>query len=250
MILKLYDRRFMNNMREDEDPPVPWSPEKDAEYAQWVQDVADGTVPPTDFEDPMLWEREAVTGGRFEGFLQHDARKMYAQEVAAYGVLAGVQGDLVPRLYGTVAYRDVPGILLEYIPGPTMRELVATWSARIPRPPDSELVRLCEAAVSVMERIAPRYEIINHDVRIDNFICRDAGGRSPVVLIDLAQCEQRGDQTDEAWREWKVNANEIGAIGQVLAQKVEQHVGPDVWHYDVGRMLQRNSPSWPSPHSH
>ena len=76
-------------------------------------------------------------------------------------MLAELQGDLVPRLYGTVAYRApgdtsaVPGVLIEYVPGPTLRELVATWATRTPRPPDAELARVCEAAVSLVERIAP-----------------------------------------------------------------------------------------------
>ncbi|EJD40536.1 hypothetical protein AURDEDRAFT_90941 [Auricularia subglabra TFB-10046 SS5] len=246
LILKLFDRRFMNNIREDEDPPADWSPEKDADYAQWLQDLTIGKEQPTDFEDSTLWDREEVTGERFEGFLQHEALKFYAQEVAAYDVLSELQGDLIPRFYGTVAYRDIPGILLEYVPGPTLREIVATWTARTPRLPDAELARVCEAAVSVMGRIAWRYEIINLDVRIDNFICcADGGsmGRSPVVLIDLAQCEKHGKETDEEWREWKAGLDEIGAVGQVIGMKVRQQVGPDVWHYDAGSVLKYSSAS-------
>lgn len=239
-ILKLFDRRFMNNDREDFRPPAPWSPKRDRAYAQWQQDLADGTVQPVDFDaddsdvEQSDWDFSDLSPGCLEGYLQHVAMTMYSREVHAYGVLSDLQGDLIPRLYGTVSYRDastsVPGILIEYVPGPTMREVVATWSARSPRPLDAELARACEAAVDAMERVAQNDALVNRDVRIDNVIFRGLDDARAVV-IDLAGCVAQDDRPLEDWRQWKRDMDEVGAIGQVLTFKVARQVGLGIWTY-------------------
>lgn len=113
-----------------------------------------------------------------------------------------------------------------------MRELVATWTARTPRLPDAELARACDAAVSTVERLAQSDTLINVDVRIDNIIFRgfdDASGRSPVVVIDFTETFVRDDESDDDWRQWKKDVDEIGAIGQPLTVKVRNHVGVGIW---------------------
>lgn len=163
-------------------------------------------------------------------------------------MLSDLQGDLIPQLYGTVSYCDastsVPGILIDYVPGPTMREVVATWSARSPRPPDAELARACEAAVDAMERVAQNDALVNRDVRIDNVIFRgldDARGRSSAVVIDLAGCVAQDDRPLEDWRQWKRDMDEVGAVGQVLTFKVARQVGLGIWTYRGMRPLTESN---------
>ncbi|EJD50587.1 hypothetical protein AURDEDRAFT_84326 [Auricularia subglabra TFB-10046 SS5] len=241
-ILKFYDRRTLINIREELRPPALWSPEKEYSYAQWLQDLADGRAHPIDFdeaEDDPEWKLSDLSPGCLEGYLHYTAAGMYSREVHAYDILAAFQGDCIPRLYGTLTYRDsltpayaIPGILIEYIPGPTMRELVATWTSRTPRLPDAELARACEAAVDTMERVTQNDGLINRDVRIDNVIFRgfdDAGARAPVVLIDIAECLPHDSRPLADWREWKKRTDEVGAIGQPLTFKVARQVGLGIW---------------------
>lgn len=77
---------------------------------------------PIDFDDESAFKFDSLADGAFEAYLHHLAMTMHRKEVAAYAILAPLQGDVVPQLYGTVAYRAsstpaqaqlVPGILLE-----------------------------------------------------------------------------------------------------------------------------------------
>lgn len=244
-ILKLYNRRFLNNVREELDPPAPWSPELDRAYAQWLRDVADGKAQAVDFDDDTgsVWTYENLSVGSLEAYLQRLALRMHSRELHAYDVLEDLQGDLIPRLYGSVTYDShdtstpraaVPGILIEHIPGPTMRELVATWTARTPSPPDAQLAKICDAAVDAVEQVAQCDALINPDVRVDNVIFRgfdDTPGRSPVVVIDFTEVFTRDGESDEEWRQTKVDNDEVGAIGKALTVKVATQVGLGIWTF-------------------
>ncbi|EJD50586.1 hypothetical protein AURDEDRAFT_160486 [Auricularia subglabra TFB-10046 SS5] len=229
-ILKFYDRRTLINIRENVRQPALWSPERESEYTQWLQDLADGRAQPIDFAeavDESDWSLSDLSPGCLEGFMQWTAAGMHSREVHAYNVLAALQGDCVPRFYGTLTYRDsltpayaVPGILIEYIPGPTLRELIATWTVQTPR---AELVRACEAAVDTIERVTQNDTLVNRDVRIDNVVFRgfdDAGARAPFVVIDFAACLPYDSRPLVDWLEWKKDIDEVGAIGQPLTIKV------------------------------
>lgn len=85
---------------------------------------------------------------------------------------------------------DLGGILLEYVPGPTLRDL-----PHITPPVTRDLlVPLCEEAVEVVRRMHD-YEVLLRDLRLDNSIIASI---SPprVVLIDFAQCFLRSERAE------------------------------------------------------
>ena len=161
--------------------------------------MAAGTIEPSgDFDDPLyLWGEEELSDGEFEAYLQHQAQKDFDMECKAYERLRALQGTKIPRVYGTVEYEVntalpalpdsdpseslmvmstrgeiVPGLLLEYIPSVTLRQLVMGWTARDPPLPGAVLAALCEQVVRVVDRVSD-FDVLNEDVRMDNFLIRE-----------------------------------------------------------------------------
>ncbi|KAI4527550.1 hypothetical protein K525DRAFT_186292 [Schizophyllum commune Loenen D] len=258
-ILKLYDRRCFTNIRSDFDEGKPWSLEKEKEYRQYLDNVSNGSAASLDFGSPTFFYDNDVSDGEFEAYLHHVARKTFEAERAAYERLRELQGKLLPTLYGAVEYeaiipnvRDdsgtvtetVPGLLLEYVSSLSLRQLVATWKTRDPPLPNSILTALCNEAVKVVDRISD-FEVLNEDVRVDNFLIREdflasaardgdaADVDGALVLIDLGQCRfRREDESEEEWIQAKWSQDETGAIGFVLLSLVREFVGEDVWKYE------------------
>ena len=105
--------------------------------------------------------------------------------------------------------------------------------------PDSHLVvRLKQEIVNRVSDL----DILNKDVRLDNFLIRESAlvkteetepEPYPVVLVDLASCRFRqSDETDDAWKTDKHFWDESGALGYVLARKVEDQVGKGIWKFE------------------
>ncbi|PIL37417.1 hypothetical protein GSI_01111 [Ganoderma sinense ZZ0214-1] len=254
-ILKLYDRRCLTNTREEFDEGAPWSLDKEHEYRQYLDDVASGAVPVGDFaSQTFMWDNE-VSDGEFEAYLQFQAQKSFNAERTAYERLEPLQGKKIPKLYGVIEHEItihnargdgfavteiIPGLLIEYISGPTLRQLVATWKARDPPLPNTVLTTLCEDAVKVVDRISD-FDVLNEDVRIDNFLIREpfvdsssaAIVEDAVVLIDLGQSRLRGeDESEDDWIKAKWSQDETGAVGFVTLGLVREFVGQDVWSYE------------------
>jgi hypothetical protein len=113
-ILKLYDRRFSNQLRKDWDAAL-WSPELEKEYQSFV---ARGEAE----EYFSYWEAEK---GRFkdwsaiyvnhtnrwsvakrEAYLQWEATDSYKTEKKAYEHMIDLQGEDVPKIFGEVFLRE------------------------------------------------------------------------------------------------------------------------------------------------
>ncbi|KAI0080226.1 hypothetical protein K474DRAFT_1689432 [Panus rudis PR-1116 ss-1] len=276
-IVKLYDRRCFTNFRVDFDEGKPWTLDKEREYRQYLDSTSTSTSASpspsrgskSDFANPTyLWDND-VSDGEFEAYLDHVAQRTFTAERTTYDRLHELQGTKIPTLYGVVNYHSVipdprndgatitdtiPGLLLEYIPSISLRELVTTWTVRDPPFPNSVLVALCEQAVKVVDRISD-FEVLNEDVRVDNFLIRDTFLASStslvstgtitsaavgirvmddaVVLIDLGQCRlRRDDESEDEWVEAKWSQDETGAVGFVLRNLVRRFVGEGVWNYE------------------
>ncbi|KAM5534805.1 hypothetical protein V8D89_011521 [Ganoderma adspersum] len=255
-ILKLYDRRCLKNTRDDFDEGAPWSLDKEREYRQYLEDVAEGSIARGEFaSQTFMWDSE-VSDGEFEAYLEYLAQKIFNAERTAYERLHTLQGKKIPKLYGVVEHEItipnargdgssiteiVPGLLLEYIPGPTLRQLVATWKVREPPLPNEVLTTLCEEAVRVVDRVSD-FDVLNEDVRIDNFLIREPFVDSTssaqvvedaVVLIDLGQSRlRREDESEDDWTKAKWSQDETGAAGFVVLGLVREFVGQDVWSYE------------------
>ncbi|KAM5543598.1 hypothetical protein V8D89_002849 [Ganoderma adspersum] len=223
-ILKLFDRRCLSNLREQHDDNKPWSLDKEREHRKYLAAVAAGTIEPSeDFDDPLyLWDEDR-SDGEIEAYLQRQAQKDFDMERTAYERLRALQGTKIPRLYGTVEYEVnislpdsdsdsdsrsdgsgsepessvvtstrteiVPGLLLQYIPSVTLRQLVMGWTVREPPLPAAALAALCEEVVRVVDRVSD-FDVLNGDVRMDNFLVRE-----PFVAVTpaLQEVVSRGD---------------------------------------------------------
>lgn len=145
-VLKLYDRRFATQLRKDESVDN-WTAENEAKF---VQLVASGEAAAfvrklreeDDFEEPD----DGWSDAENEAYLRDMCSDLFATETRAYGVLESLQGKQIPKLYSTVTlpvdigthadqpeaeaqeFLTIPGILLEYVVGPT----VSTWRMSSP----------------------------------------------------------------------------------------------------------------------
>ncbi|KAI1787464.1 hypothetical protein LXA43DRAFT_1184491 [Ganoderma leucocontextum] len=266
-ILKLYDRRCLSNVRNQWDKDHPWwSLDKEREYREYLDDLATGAEAPLDFDDAAFMQDYETTEAELEAYLQHIAQNVFNAERATYERLRPLQGKKIPRLYGVVEYEivipdacpdgsavteTVPGLLLEYIPSSTLRELVATWTVRDPPLPNGVLATLCDQVMKVVDRISD-FDVLNEDVRMDNFLIREpfvsssSHGEDPavgkVVLIDLGHCRlRREDESEDEWVEAKCSQDEEGAAGVVLLRLVRVSVGENVWTHKWGIRWERAS---------
>ena len=255
-IIKLYDRRCIMNDRKHGGYRGLWSLDKEHQYRLYLKQVAEGIIKPVSVDDYYEVEDDPTAGGGFEYYLKCQAHKMFSAEHTTYMRLSPLQGKEVPRLYGViecdlridlgedrggVVTEIVPGLLLEYIPSMTIRQLVKTWTSRADALPNEVLAKICETAVEVIDHIND-LEVLNEDVRIDNILTRDpflvprpeasavySGDTTPwtlvehpVVVIDFAQCRLRQPHETEAqWGHAKWMEDEMGAAGFVLASKVK-----------------------------
>ncbi|PIL27167.1 hypothetical protein GSI_10309 [Ganoderma sinense ZZ0214-1] len=243
-------------MRNNFDDGNQWSLDKERKYRRYLNDVATSAVPYGDFDCQLFFcEGE---DGEFEEWLRHSVEKVYRSERDTYERLPLLQGKIIPRLRGVVKYEvtvpdacddgstvteTIPGLLLEYVSGSTLRQLVMTWTARDPPLPNTVLATLCEEVVKAVDRLSD-FDLLNRDVRIDNIMIREPFVTSsssvgeltivdnPVVVIDFGLCRFRGENEDEAsWVKSKAVADETGAAGVVLQRLVEDFVGRGVWVY-------------------
>ena len=258
-VLKLYDRRCLTNTRERRGEGHPWDLHKEREYRRYLAAVAEGSTVPLDFEEPKSGRK--LSDGEFEAYLRYIADKMFQTEGATYDRLLPLQGNDIPRCFASVEWEvriplegdtavteTVHGLLLEHIPGLSLRDLVRTWTRRQPALPSSVLADLCDRAVAVIDHTS-NFDVLNEDVRMDNFIVREPFFRSPppadahsarehelidhpVILLDLAQVRLRASYlTDAEWGLGKLHEDEEGAVGYILLRLLKKFVGEGVWTY-------------------
>jgi len=212
MVLKLFDRRFALNYREDYHLK-PLTFELEAQYAAYV---ASGAAP-VDLPS-LLAVREALYENKEDAppeLLEHrvalTVEPFFESECAAYDRLSELQGRCIPTFYGTPRFcddmdapnidRSVRGILLEFIPGKQLSSI------------DPSLVdkdRILSSCWQILDSYSD-IGVLNWDVRLGNFIVKPDGS---VVMIDLAQTRVRGEaESDEDWRRAKRLEDEEGAVG-------------------------------------
>jgi hypothetical protein len=137
-----------------------------------------------------------------------------------YDKLTEIQGRDIPQFFGQARFAidssshpsletDVPGILLEYIEGQKLGDL------------STELFdeSIGTSALDVVSFLSDK-EILNYDVRLNNFLVPSSNIGQPVVMIDFAQCAFRGEESDKEWYDRKAHQDEEGAIGCPLRKNV------------------------------
>ncbi|KAI1787980.1 hypothetical protein LXA43DRAFT_1162301 [Ganoderma leucocontextum] len=107
VILKLYDRCCLSNVREewDDDDRDPWTRNTSTSSTSTILSPRPRRARRKDFDNPMfLWANE-VSDGEFESYLQRLAQKVFDSEHTTSERLRALQGKKIPRLvYGVVDY--------------------------------------------------------------------------------------------------------------------------------------------------
>lgn len=248
MILKLYDRRYLINVREEygDTNPTEYTWYKQAAYAEYLLALQNEQKKPIDFGNMEMMMEADLSDGEFEGYMAHWAKKLYETELQTYEDLHLLQGKRIPRLYSAVLYTHphsipdpVPGLLLEYIPSLSLRQFIQydpPWSPSLVR-------RVCNDAVKLVDEVSD-HEVLNEDVRVDNVLVRlsalsNVEDMSPAcvacVLIDLSHCrKRRSDEGEEEWMRAKWSQDEEGAVGYVAQREVRDRYPAEqgeVWNY-------------------
>jgi hypothetical protein len=154
-----------------------------------------------------------------EAHLDTLLRSYHQSETKAYGKLIELQGRGIPKFFGQTRFAVDPsshssleaavlGILLEYIEGEKLEEL----------PLQLFNESIATSALEVVSALCDK-EILNNDIRLDNFIVPTSQLGRPVVMIDFSQCIFRGEVSDEEWYDEKATEDEEGAVGYPLQKK-------------------------------
>ena len=226
MILKLFDRRFATQLRQDE-KIRPWTPDIETEYRQFILDGGASEFV-TQLNDGETPEGSTWSAAMDETYLHDQMLDLYKTEVQVYSNLREIQGTDIPKFLASAImptipypgqtgseYTDIPGILLQYIKGFPLTDIEEcapreSWQA------------ICEDAIRVINRIGD-LGILNEDVKTRSFIVReDAWVGFKVTMIDFALCKFRQDYKDGYdWDKWKSIQDEEGAVGYVMQRRLK-----------------------------
>ncbi|KAK1763280.1 hypothetical protein QBC33DRAFT_550283 [Phialemonium atrogriseum] len=198
--------------------------------------------------------------------LATELNRQHTVETTVYRRLHAHQGRQIPQLYASVDVDmalpatatpwqrknlfSIRGLLMEYIPGFTLANLVVS----APRSSWQEIVIQAVREVQILGD----YEIANEDVRPENFLVappqecdnnnynsNSSPGQSfhyptgyRVVMIDFAMCRFREpDMTDLQWERLKCNLEEENAVGLLMKKKLANQ-GFELQYRESGRYSQ------------
>ena len=210
LILKVYDPRFLDDRQE---PYQPWSLAAESlAVEKWKKGEISDEFQLWDLDDdvevkPWHWEAEFF----------RSSENAFEAEVAAYKKLFRMQGQFIPKFYGHGRLLPTPpmsrvfkpgAILIEYIPGSTLRDI------------DPTLV-LPELFQPLMEAVA-RFDScgVNHlDINANNIMLTPLDKPTRMVVIDFGCTNIR--QKGETGKEWaKRIKGEVGLLRTSLEKKL------------------------------
>ncbi|RJE17669.1 hypothetical protein PHISCL_09994 [Aspergillus sclerotialis] len=224
MVLKLFDRRFAAELREDQNIN-PWTTEIEQQYYNFIVDGGASEFITKLNSDSKLAEEEGDTwnDSQNEAFIHDYMQDLYETEVEAYNTMKDMQGKDIPQLFARITvsiyssedvsvnkYINIPGILLQYNDGFPLTDIAKhapreTWQS------------VCEEAIQIVHQIGYR-GILNEDVKTRSFIVHEnPGGKLKVFMVDFVLCHFRREYQDETdWWKWKAIQDEEGAVGCVM----------------------------------
>ncbi|KAF0636544.1 hypothetical protein FPSE5266_08061 [Fusarium pseudograminearum] len=219
--LKMFDRRSAEQLREDS-WVEPWSEDLENNFTEGiksgkVEKLLENlrTIPNYKRETEDDWD-----AAEEEADVVHQLQNLYKDEVATYLRLASYQGICIPRLLGTVTFDMSPpnvalteqqrelyqqkGIILEYLRGFTLRDMIHRAAA-------VAWQDIFDQAIKIVD-ILGDHNILNKDVRLENFMVVPRPNKYQVFMIDFGLCRFRGDdESDEEWGRDKWMEDEDGA---------------------------------------
>ena len=241
--LKLFDRRFTDGLQRH-NGIGPWTKRMEEAY---IDSVKIGAIYSFlhDLTHIDLFQENTEDDwddAQKEALLAHTLLGQYNAEIALYDGLRDQQGVVIPKVVAAVdldlelatssgtpsrcgrghfePFR-VKGILLEYIDGCNLRDIVDHF-------PRSSWQDIFNQAIAIV-RIMDDCNILNTDVRPENFlVCTDPDGHrhpySKVFMIDFGMSRFRGpDESDAEWGRAKHNENEEGAVGLIMRKVLRNH---------------------------
>jgi hypothetical protein len=226
-ILKLFDRRFASQIREEDNGLKPWTSGVENDYRKYLfeDETASSFIARLETEGlPFIYEeRGTFTTVQEEVYLQYKMFRFFNAELEVYRRIQDLQGTDVPKVLVTVTlsddsgtkhkYLECPGLLLEFIEGIPLSDI----DTSIPREAWQDL---CEDAIRIVHTISDR-DIRNEDVKPRNFIVRKEGDKYKAIMIDFALCVfKKSDEELSEWREAQASQDEEGAVGYVMARKL------------------------------
>lgn len=251
--LKLFDRRFAESFRRD-NYIKPWSKDLEKEYISAPKsDMVKFLHQLHNNPKALMNTERAWDGAKNEAFLADEMRRMHATETRVYKTLSASQGKQIPRLYasvdvtmavegGTPWHRQeelfsIGGILIEYIPGFTLRDMPAVA-------PRSSWQDIMDEALEAVD-ILGDHDILNRDVHPGNFMVLPLPERHQhprgyrVCMIDFGLCQFRGPhESDVEWGRRKFEQDEEGAVGLVMKEMLAEQHGFDLRYRDSGRYCE------------
>ena len=113
----------------------------------------------------------------------------------------------------------VKGVLLDHIEGYSLRDIAKHF-------PESTLQEIVDNAIKITHVLGD-HNILNKDVRLDNFIISPVENSQPqVFMIDFALCRFRGDgESDLDWGRAKWSKDEEGYVGLFMKKYLKNNDG-------------------------
>lgn len=225
MVLKVYDRQFSPQLREFKET----GPATSASEDQFTAFVRQGSMPQflADYEENGPWAYDEWDVPKREAYFYARSALSHEIELEIYDRLVDMQGVHVPTLFADVRlapqhdtggqqdeslsqYTEVRAILMEYIPGFPLSDVVT-------EAPESDWAPICDQAIEVIRKIIDN-DFINFDIKTRNILVRRGGeGSYQVFYLDFGECRFRDpSDSDQVWRERKRQKNEEGAVGYIM----------------------------------
>ncbi|KAH6867726.1 hypothetical protein B0T10DRAFT_502161 [Thelonectria olida] len=241
--LKIFDRRFAEQHRQDNGVDT-WSEDVENEFLASLRSGKTEsfldklhTVPRFQRDTEDDWDT-----AENEAYLADELRKCFNSEIAIYSCLQQHQGKIIPRFLAGITLGVPPpdaalttqqqelyqlkGILLQYLSGFSL-------SSMVQNAPRSSWQDIVDQAIRIVHVLGDN-NILNADVRPDNFVVVPKDQAYRVFMIDFGQCRlRRKDESDAEWGRAKWTQDEEGAVGAVMRSRMRK----------VGFELQFE-PSW------
>ncbi|KAK2605989.1 hypothetical protein QQS21_003615 [Conoideocrella luteorostrata] len=244
MVLKMYDRQFSTQLREFKETGAATRASED----QFIDFVRQGSMPRflKHIDKNGTWKSGKWDVPKREAYFHVRCTLCHEVELEIYNRLIEMQGVHVPTLFADVRlastppqgldgpangssvesltqYTEVRGILMEYISGFPLNEIVT-------KTPESDWAPICDQAIEIVRKITDS-DFINSDIQTRNILVQRVGEEGEdssykVFFLDFAQCKFRDpSDSDEVWRAYKSQRNEEGAVGYVMTTHISRAKG-------------------------
>ncbi|KAG9029765.1 hypothetical protein FRB95_004917 [Tulasnella sp. JGI-2019a] len=264
MILKLFDRRFVEYPSYGSNWDKPWSPEVEESLrcavlqleARTLQDIPNVALDSFLPDEAVGWEDWQI-----QKFIWNVGLNRWNLECQVYQRLKSLQEVGIPRFYGKVevhrpdaASREpilsrVIGMAIEYIDG---LPLTALEVGRNITKPDAH--HMSKSLLDIV-RSFRRHGVVHGDIAARNILIRRSDNAP--FLIDFGQSELQTKESDEEWTEYVRSNVEIQATQDIFADDWKMYSptpgaigGPHFLrgYKDMNRFLERMDPTYREAH--